>query len=229
MCLLIFVRIFFSPRRILHRMEVALWRWLWYCLNFEPLEMLSSPNLIIKKNNGSALTNDNNFISLDPDLRNTKWNERKKLSSPSWFIAGPKQNLGEQWQQKESLVSSFLHLSSASCSTWALVPGVLSAPLTSLPPHSVTIYFKRVSPGLQRSSVILPPSHSLTRDSLVAQLVKNLPAMQETQGSIPGSGSSSGEGNGNPLQYSCQENPMDRGAWQARVHGIEKSWTQLND
>ena len=38
-------------------------------------------------------------------------------------------------------------------------------------------------------------------------------------GSIPGSGRSPGEGNGNPLQYSCLENPMDRGAWQATVHG----------
>ena len=41
-------------------------------------------------------------------------------------------------------------------------------------------------------------------------------------GSIPGSGKSPGEGNGNPLQYSCLENPMDRGAWQAIVHGIAR-------
>ena len=140
-----------------------------------------------------------------------------------------KAKFGEQRLQKESLVSSLLYLSSASCSTWALVPGVPSAPLTSLPPHSVTIYFKRVSPGLQRSSVVFPSSRSLTRDSLVVLLIKNLPAMQEPQGLIPGSGSSSGEGNGNPLQYSCLENPMDRGAWQARVHGVEKSWTRLSD
>ena len=39
-------------------------------------------------------------------------------------------------------------------------------------------------------------------------------------GSIPGSGRSPGEGNGNPLQYSCLESPMDRGAWQATVHGV---------
>ena len=44
------------------------------------------------------------------------------------------------------------------------------------------------------------------------------------QDSIPGSGRS-GEGNGNPLQYSCLENVMDRGAWQATVHGAEKSQT----
>ena len=48
-------------------------------------------------------------------------------------------------------------------------------------------------------------------------------------GSIPGSGSSQGEGNGNPLQYSCLENPMDRGAWLAIVHRITKSWTRLSD
>ena len=48
-------------------------------------------------------------------------------------------------------------------------------------------------------------------------------------GSIPGSGRSPGEGNGNPLQYSCLENPMDRAAWQATVHGVAKSRTRLSD
>ena len=48
-------------------------------------------------------------------------------------------------------------------------------------------------------------------------------------GSIPGSGRSPGGGNGNPLQYSCLENSMDRGAWRATVHGVAKSWTQLSD
>ena len=48
-------------------------------------------------------------------------------------------------------------------------------------------------------------------------------------GSIPGSGRSPGEGNGNPLQYSCLENPMDRGAWWATVHGVAKSQTRLGD
>ena len=45
--------------------------------------------------------------------------------------------------------------------------------------------------------------------------------------SIPGSGRSPGEGNGNPLQYSCLENPMDQGAWWATVHRVTKSQTQL--
>ena len=44
-------------------------------------------------------------------------------------------------------------------------------------------------------------------------------------GSIPGSGESPGEGNGNPLQYSCLENSVDRGAWPAVVHGVAKSQT----
>ena len=48
-------------------------------------------------------------------------------------------------------------------------------------------------------------------------------------GSIPGSRRSSGEGNGNPLQYSCLENPMDRGAWWAIVHRVTKSQTRLSD
>ena len=69
--------------------------------------------------------------------------------------------------------------------------------------------------------------------SLVAQLVKNMPATQETAwnagdlGSIPGSGRSLGEGNNNPLQYSCLGNPIDRGTWQAIVHGAAKSQTRL--
>ena len=48
-------------------------------------------------------------------------------------------------------------------------------------------------------------------------------------GSIPGSRRSPGEGNGNPFQYSCLENPMDRRAWWATVHGVTKSRTQLSD
>ena len=48
-------------------------------------------------------------------------------------------------------------------------------------------------------------------------------------GSIPGLGRSPGVGNANPLQYACLENPMDRGAWWATVHGVAKSQTQLNN
>ena len=56
-------------------------------------------------------------------------------------------------------------------------------------------------------------------------MVKNLPANAREADSIPGSGRSPGEGNGNPLQYSCLENPMDRGTWRATVHGVAESDT----
>ena len=55
---------------------------------------------------------------------------------------------------------------------------------------------------------------------LVTQMGNNLPAMQETQVRSLVWGRSPGEGNGNPLQYSCLENPMSRGSWQAVVHGV---------
>ena len=56
-------------------------------------------------------------------------------------------------------------------------------------------------------------------------MVKNPRANIEDVGLIPGEGRSPGEGNGNLLQYSCLGNSMDRGAWQATIHGIAKSWT----
>ena len=60
-------------------------------------------------------------------------------------------------------------------------------------------------------------------------MVNNLPANVGDPGSIPGSGRAPGEENGNPLQYSCTGNPMDRGVWRAAVHGVIKSQTQLSD
>ena len=53
-------------------------------------------------------------------------------------------------------------------------------------------------------------------------VVKNLPANAGDTGLIPGSGSPPGGGNGNPLQYSCLENPIDRGIWRATVYGATK-------
>ena len=61
--------------------------------------------------------------------------------------------------------------------------------------------------------------------SLVAQRLKCLPAMWETWVQSLGWEDSPGEGNGNPLQYSCLKNPTDGGAWWAAVHGVTKSWT----
>ena len=56
-----------------------------------------------------------------------------------------------------------------------------------------------------------------------------MPANAGDLGLMPGSGRSPGEGSGSPLQYSCLENPMDRGVWQATVHEVLKSQTELND
>ena len=68
--------------------------------------------------------------------------------------------------------------------------------------------------------------------SQVALVVKNTLTnagdIRDT-GSIPGLGRSSGGGNGNPFQYPCLENPMDRGAWQATVHGVAKSQRGLSN
>ena len=63
-------------------------------------------------------------------------------------------------------------------------------------------------------------------------MVKNLPTNARDAGDaglIPGWGRSPRVGNGNPLQYSCLENPMDRGAWRATVHGVTKSQIRLSD
>ena len=69
------------------------------------------------------------------------------------------------------------------------------------------------------TSMLIP-----SRASQVALVVKNLPARDiRDSGSIPGSGRSLGGGHGNPLQYSCLENPMDRGAWRDTVHKVSKS------
>ena len=72
----------------------------------------------------------------------------------------------------------------------------------------------------------------IPRASQVALVVENPPDnagdVRDTD-SIPGSGRSRGEGHGNPLQYSCLQNPMDRGARQATVHGVAKSRTLLSD
>ena len=68
--------------------------------------------------------------------------------------------------------------------------------------------------------------------SQAAIVVKNPPANAgdtRDAGLIPGSGRSPGVGNGNPVQYSCLENPMDRGTWKAIVHGAAKSGTRLSN
>ena len=80
---------------------------------------------------------------------------------------------------------------------------------------------------MSMSSIFGSPSFYIWA-SLVAQVVKEPPANAGDSrgvGSVPGLGRSPGEGNGNPLQDSWLENPMDRGAWKATAHSITKSWT----
>ena len=71
--------------------------------------------------------------------------------------------------------------------------------------------------------------YSMISGFLGASVVKNPPASAGDTGSIPGSGRSPGEGNGNPLHCSCLENPVDRGAWWASVYGLQKSRTWLSN
>ena len=73
----------------------------------------------------------------------------------------------------------------------------------------------------------MSPSAKISHSPITAggTVVKNLPANARDAGSIPGLGRSPGEGDGNPLQYSCLGNPTDRRAQGATVHGVAKSWT----
>ena len=78
-------------------------------------------------------------------------------------------------------------------------------------------------PGPSPHQAHFTPALYIREGSQVVLVVKNLPANAgdaRDLGLIPGSGKSPGEGNGNPFQYSCLENPMDRGAWQATVHRV---------
>ena len=96
----------------------------------------------------------------------------------------------------------------------------------------------RQIPGLKRDPHIFPLKKTNLRLSVIISLLLFLgfPGGSDASvcnaadpGSIPGFGRSPGEGNGNPLQYSCLENPMDGGAWWATVHGVAKSQTQLSE
>ena len=95
-----------------------------------------------------------------------------------------------------------------------------------------TIWATREVPGVSEKSLLslssepLPGNHS---NGLPWWLVNIPPANTGDTGSIPGSGRSLGEGNGNPLQYSCLGNLIDRGAWRVPVHGVTKNQTQLSD
>ena len=85
-------------------------------------------------------------------------------------------------------------------------------------------------PQIPTNRLLFIPLRHKPRASQVALVVKNLPADAgdiRCTASIPGLGRSPGGGHCHPLQYFCLENPMDRGAWRATVHGVTKSWTRL--
>jgi len=101
-------------------------------------------------------------------------------------------------------------------------------------PHSLSFALR----GVKRTDLLHVTSEPLWHGILLMvsilvnsspDAVKTPPANAGDAGSIPGWGRFPVGGNGNPLQYSCLENPMDRGAWRTRVHGVMKSWTQLSD
>ena len=89
-------------------------------------------------------------------------------------------------------------------------------------PH-YSLYIKCPSPALPMTSSFPIVRSQLSSDS------KESAFNAEDLSAILGLGRSPAEGNGNPLQYSCLENPMDRGVWQATVHGVVKSQTRLSD
>ena len=97
----------------------------------------------------------------------------------------------------------------------------------------ITSQFSGITPNFS-SSIALPAVSSLQRN-LFSILFPGGSEGKESAcnagdpGSISGLGRSPGEGNGNPLQYSCLENPMNERAWRAAVHAATKSWTRLSD
>ena len=102
-------------------------------------------------------------------------------------------------------------------------------PVTLSNPHDLIKHVFWVSPFLVMKITGLREGVACLKGFPGGSAVKNPPANSGDAGSIPGSGTSPGEGNGNPLQCSCLENPMDRGAWRATVHGVAKSQRWLSD
>ena len=102
---------------------------------------------------------------------------------------------------------------------------------SSLPhlPHILLFNAVQLSFLLRNSPHIPWAKISIYSDLLGGSVGKESACNARNPGSIPGSERSPGEGHSNPLQYSCLEDPMDSGAWQAIVHGVAQSQTQLSD
>ena len=101
--------------------------------------------------------------------------------------------------------------------------------------HGTMDWFQ-IGKGIRQGCILLPCLFNLYAEYIIwnvgfpgGSVGKNLPANVADTGLIPGLGRSPRGGNDNPLQYSWPENPMDRGACQARVHGVAKSQIQLSD
>ena len=113
---------------------------------------------------------------------------------------------------------------------WTGRPGVLQFMGSQRVGHGwVTELNWKVNVKVKYSTVYnnLPSTMLMCRGFPGGSVVRNPPANEVDTGSIPRSEASPGEGNGNPLQYPCLEKPMNRGSWQATVHSVEKSWTQI--
>ena len=129
------------------------------------------------------------------------------------------------------------------CLILFLGPPTLSAYSTSFYPVVASSLYTWSKPDISRSLLIplLPSSYFfflIVQFGNAFDVLWDLPGDSHSEesvcnagdpGSIPGLGRSCGEGNGNPLQYSCLESPWDRGAWWAIVHGVTKSLTWLSD
>ena len=105
--------------------------------------------------------------------------------------------------------------------------------VSHLPPRLCLGYVGKIAHTVVNPFISVLLINSIYHDewaSQVALVVKSSPANAghiRNAGSIPGSGRSCGGGHSNPLEYSCLEYPMDRGAWWATVHRVTKSWTRL--
>ena len=109
---------------------------------------------------------------------------------------------------------------------------LVSTPWLPSFPSSADMLPLTLPKGFFPSDFTLPPAPAISPSLLnwvpLALVAKESVCNAGDLNLIPGSGRSPGEGHGYPLQYSCLENSMDRGAWQATVHGVGKSWIRLN-
>ena len=119
-----------------------------------------------------------------------------------------------------NLISSSSSFSKPSLDIWKFLVHIMLKPTIQDFQHDLTLL------AWEMSAIIRWLGHSCFPSS---SEVKVSACDVGDPGLIPGLGRSPGEGNGNPLQYSCLENPMDRGAWWAIVHGVPKSRTRLSD